>query len=258
MKMAWIRAFEYKATVYGFRLGNIVEILFQVVIWTAIYKSTAMVNGYTYNDMMTYVIIGWLFISVTQNYGMDDVIGRDIRQGTLSAYLLKPLSYLRYSVLYSLGRVSLATFSGVVIQGFFILIFYKHVLPPSSVLNIFLILVMVFLGYFIRLFLSIAIGAIAFWTTETDGLFSFASTLIKFLSGGFFPLNLLPNSLVSLSSFFPFAYIIFFPTQLYLGKISTNQGLIGIGVEVLWLIGLYGIIKFVWKKGIKIYEGVGI
>lgn len=58
--------------------------------------------------------------------------------------------------------------------------------------------------------------------------------------------------------FFPFAYIIFAPTQVYLGKINLAEGLKYVFIEIIWLVALYFIIKIVWHKGLKKYEGVGI
>jgi ABC-2 type transport system permease protein len=258
IKNAWQRQLVYRSTVYAYRLGNVVEILFQFAIWTSVYQSTTSVFGYNYHEMITYVLIGWLINFLTDNYGMADVVAKDIQNGTLSNYLLKPLSYLKYTVTMSLGRITIALFSGVVMQLFFIIFFYKELVMPPSWLTMGVIVVIVVLGYFVRLFISVLFGLVAFWTTDVSGLNSFFSILIRFLSGGYAPLNLLPQVLYRASLFFPFAYIVFFPTQLYLGKVTLQVGLRGIGIELLWLIALYGLIKLVWLRGLKKYEGVGI
>jgi ABC-type uncharacterized transport system permease subunit len=46
--------------------------------------------------------------------------------------------------------------------------------------------------------------------------------------------------------------------QLYLKKIDLITGLKGLGVQIIWIIILYFIIKLVWNRGLKKYEGVGI
>jgi len=78
------------------------------------------------------------------------------------------------------------------------------------------------------------------------------------MSGTFFPIVLLPAFLVKASYFLPFIYTIYIPVQLYLGKISFAEGLRGLAIEILWLVVLYGIIKVVWRFGLKKYESVGI
>lgn len=255
---AWQRQLVYRSTVYAYRLGNVVEILFQFAIWTSVFDGTQSVFGYNYREMITYVIIGWLINFITDNYGMTDVVAKDIQTGMLSNYLVKPLSYLRYLVSMSFGRITIALFSGVVMQAFFIFIFRHQIIAPSSYRSIIIIILIVFIGYFVRLLISILFGMLAFWTTDMSGLNSFFAILIRFLSGGYAPLSLLPPFLYSLSMCFPFAYIVFFPTQLYLGKVSLSAGIRGIGVEVLWLLAIYAIIKIVWHRGLKRYEAVGM
>jgi ABC-2 type transport system permease protein len=117
---------------------------------------------------------------------------------------------------------------------------------------------MLILGYFIKLFFSILIGFIAFWTTEIQGIYFFLNILKKFLAGAYFPVALMPIILYKISTMFPFIYTLYFPAQLYLGKISTSEGLKGLGIEIIWLLILYILIKIVWRLGRKKYEGVGI
>jgi len=258
IKTAWQRQLVYRATVYGYRLGNIFDVLFQVTIWTAVYKSTNMVYGYNYNEMITYVMIGWLINFLTSNYGVEDVVSRNIQHGELNVYLTRPISYLRSLITMSIGRASIALLSGVVLQLLFILIFRDYIILQSNPLVILVIILIVFIGYFVRLLLSILFGLIAFWATDVSGLNAFFQTFIRLLSGGYAPLSLLPATLYNIGLFFPFAYIVFFPTQLYLGKLNLMDGIKGIGVELLWLLILYFLIKIVWNKGLKKYEGVGI
>jgi ABC-2 type transport system permease protein len=109
-----------------------------------------------------------------------------------------------------------------------------------------------------ELFLSFLIGLVAFWADEVDGLYTTVTRLKKFLAGGYFPLSLLPPFYMKLSLSLPFAYSFFVPTQLYLGKMSLVAGLRGLGVQIAWILLLYGIIRLIWKRGIRKYEGVGI
>lgn len=258
IKNAWQRQLVYRTTVYAYRLGNVVEILFQFAIWTSVYKSTSVVFGYNYNEMITYILIGWLINFMTDNYGMTDVVAKDIQTGMLSNYLVKPMSYLRYLIAMSFGRITIALFSGIVMQLFFIAIFHKQIIAPQNFVSVLVVAAIVVIGYLVRLFVSILFGLIAFWTTDIAGLNSFFSILVRFLSGGYAPLSLLPGALFSISMFFPFAYIVYFPTQLYLGKVSMTAGLRGLGIELVWLAILYLVIKIVWHQGLKRYEGVGI
>ncbi|MCU0679061.1 MAG: ABC-2 family transporter protein [Planctomycetes bacterium] len=251
------RQMTYRIDFFGFRLANFLEIASQLVIWTVIYNKTEMVSGYTYEEMVTYVVVGWLFWFLTANYGFADNVARDIQLGRLSNFLLKPVSYIKYMTVLSLGRVSLALFSGVLLQAVVIVILHRIIVSPDFI-NILIIIPMIIVGYFVQLFLAVLTGFIAFWTTEINGIFRFIAVLTRFLSGTLFPISLLPMTMVKINSAFPFVYTFFVPTQLYLGKMSALEGLRGLGLEILWLFALYGIIKIVWRFGLKKYESVGI
>ena len=109
-----------------------------------------------------------------------------------------------------------------------------------------------------KFLLSILIGFISFWTTDNSGIFYSINTLSKFLSGAYFPINILPAAFLNFSLALPFIYTFYLPAQLYLGKISILQGLRGLGLEIVWVAILYCAIKVVWKMGLKKYERVGI
>jgi len=184
-------------------------------------------------------------------------VARDIQLGRLSNFLLKPVSYLKYMAVLSLGRVSLALFSGVLLQVVVIIAPHRILVKPDFI-NLLVIIPMIVVGYFVQLFLAVLTDFIAFWTTEINGIFRFIAVLTRFLSGTLFPISLLPMIMVKINSAFPFVYTFFVSTQLYLGKMSTLEGLLGLGIEIIWLFVLYGIIKIVWRFGLKKYESVGI
>ena len=254
----WQRQLTYRLEFFGFRLGNFLEIAVQLIIWTIIFRQQDIIRGYNYNEMMTYIIVGWLFLFLTGNYGFEEKVSTQIKDGHLSNFLTKPIGYLRYIVAVSIGRISLALGTSILIIIIFIAFYHKVMYFPENILVIPLIIAMLFFGYFIKLFLSILMGFLAFWTTEIYGFHYSFGVLSKLLSGAYFPLGLIGGYTLQISLIFPFAYTFYFPVQLYLEKISLLQGLKGLGIEILWLFALYAIIKLVWKKGLKKYESVGI
>lgn len=258
MQVSWCRQLTFRLNFLGFRLANIVEIGGQIIVWSIIYSKIQVVNGYSYNEMITYVIIGWLFLFITSNYGIENVVAKEIYSGSLSNMIVKPVSYLRYTTFLSLGRVSIALTTAVILMLIFVIIFRNNFIYPSSWQHLILIVVMVFFGYFINLFYRILSGFVAFWTIETNGLFTFFNVVFKFMAGAFFPLNLLPDLYVKISYLLPFTYIFYFPTQLYLGKLTLLDGLKGLGAQIIWIVILYFLIKIIWKKGLKKYESVGM
>lgn len=248
----------YRFNIFSYRIGNLFELMVQIIIWGAIFKNVEVVRGYTYEEMISYIIIGWVIAYLTGNYGLENVIENNIFEGKITEFLIKPLSYLRYIFFFSLGRTSIALFSAIVIQAVVVFLFHDFIILNLSAGSTLVLFGMLMATFLLKLFITIALGMVTFWTDRIVGIDYSFNVLFKFFSGAYFTLALLPPYALAICKFLPFAYTFYFPTQLYLGKISVFEGLKALGIEILWIFVLYGIIKLMWKKGIKKYEGVGI
>ena len=256
-KAYWQRSLTYRFTVLAYRVGEIGEALVLILMWTAIFKDQKLISGLTLQEMVTYILVGNFFGTFVRNF-LSVAIGRDIKDGRLSMFLIKPIGYFRYILSQEIGRIALVTvmssFSYLIVIIFFIKTFTLNFNLPY----ILVIIAMVILAFITELLISYLIGLIAFWTDEIDGIYSTVDRIKKFFSGGYFPINLLPLIFIKISFALPFAYSFFVPAQLYLKKLDISVGLKGLLVQAIWILLLYGIIQLVWKRGLKKYEGLGI
>ena len=257
IKTAWLRNLNYRFTLIMYRAGEIVELLVLILMWTAIYSGGAgVIKGFTLNEMITYVLIGNLCSLAVRNF-LPAYVSRDIVEGRLSMFLVRPIPYIKYIFFNEFGRTFMSTALSLLTQTVVILFFLDKFIFNGNVIYLLLIITMIFLAFEIELLIGFLIGTIAFWTDETEALQVTIDRIKRFFSGGYFPLSLLPMTLATASIYLPFAYSFYFPAQLYLKKISVHDGLIGLGVQVIWIIILSGILHMVWKKGLKKYEASG-
>lgn len=257
VKAFWQRALTYRFTVLAYRIGEIGETLVLVLMWTAIYGGQRVIGGLTLQEMITYILIGNFFNAIIRNF-LSSVIARDIKDGRLSMFLIKPMSYFNYILSQEIGRISLATMMSVLSSVIVIVFFINTFIWNFDAAYFLVIVAMVILAFITELLISYLIGLIAFWTDEVDGIYATIDRIKKFFSGGYFPINLLPVMFVQISFAIPFAYSFFVPAQLYLKKLDLSMGLKGLLVQIIWIFVLYGIINVVWGRGLKRYEGVGI
>ena len=257
IKAYWQRALTYRFEVMMYRVGEMGEMIALILMWTAIYGDQELIRGFSIREMITYILIGNLFNAMIRNF-LTGIVSADIKEGRLSAFLLMPISYFQFVISREIGRISVATFMSVISQSLIIMLFFGSFIINADGLYLLMILIMVILAFFTELLLSYLIGLSAFWFDDVDGLHSTVGRVQKFFSGGYFPLSLLPAGFVGVSYFLPFAYSFFVPAQLYLKKIDLVAGAKGIGVQMIWILILYGISIFMWKRGLKRYEGVGI
>lgn len=257
INITWQRALTYRFTVFCYRIGEMLEMIVLVMMWSAIYGEQQVLKGYTLNEMITYILIG-NFVNVFVRNWLSDVVSQEIKNGLLSVILTKPIKYINYMFFREIGRISVAFFMSVISQLLIILFFLDKLIINISLPYLTIIGIMIILAFIIEWLISFLVGLIAFWTNEVDGLYTTFSRLKKFFAGSYFPIDLLPEFFVNISFILPFAYSFFIPTQLYLKKISVITGIKGVFIQLLWIFILYITINLVWKKGLKKYEAVGI
>ncbi len=257
VRFAWQRNMVHRFTVISFRIGEMIELLVLILMWTAIYAGgNGAIKGFSREEMITYVLVGNVCAVLTRNF-LAGFVSRDINEGRLSMYLVKPISYIRFTLTHEIGRAFFATFVSfltmILITSFFHSLFIFNTDPAYIALTI----LMVLLAFVTEMLISFLVGLCAFWFEEVDGIQSTVERIRRFFAGGYFPLTLLPLFLSTLSMYLPFAYSFFVPAQLYLKKMSLSEAAHGIGIQFVWILLLSLIIYVVWNRGLKKYEAIG-
>lgn len=81
--------------------------------------------------------------------------------------------------------------------------------------------------------------------------------IIGFLAGDTFPLDIFPAAAQTIFRFLPFPYFMFYPIQIYLGRLPTDQIILTLIIMIAWVVVLYKVSTSVFKKGLKIYGAYG-
>src|SRR4030042_1606747 len=93
IKTEWSRQMTYRVNQFTFRIGNVFEILVQILIWSAIFQNINIIKGYSHREMITYILIGWLLSMLMNNYGFENIISDHIEKGELSNFISKPIHF---------------------------------------------------------------------------------------------------------------------------------------------------------------------
>jgi ABC-2 type transport system permease protein len=112
------------------------------------------------------------------------------------------------------------------------------------------------LAFLIRFVLETAVGLTAFWITRVDALECLYVVVLFFCSGRIAPLALLPDWMQVIANLLPFRWILAFPTELLLGRLSPEAILQGFLAQGFWLAFLLLCISLMWRVGVKRYTGV--
>ncbi|HVZ58180.1 MAG TPA: ABC-2 family transporter protein, partial [Patescibacteria group bacterium] len=181
----------------------------------------------------------------------------EIQEGNLVNYILKPFSHLVDHFIGELGWRMIQGAMGFVVLLFFL--FALHVpisITTSPPILILLIFSMVF-AYIVSFLCKMILGISAFWFTDFRGMQEIVEVLILLFGGFLMPLEFYPQILQTITHFLPFAYFAYYPVILAEGKLDIMQGIMVLGVQVMWIAVLAVIYDFLWKRGLYNFTGVG-
>jgi len=101
------------------------------------------------------------------------------------------------------------------------------------------------------------VSLVAFWTTRTDAVAEswFGASLM--LGGRMAPLALLPLPLQWAAAALPFKWIIWFPCELLMGRLSVAQAWAGLAWQAAWTVLGLVVFRLFWSAALKRYSAVG-
>lgn len=258
-RMSLASELVYKTNFIIWRVRNILSLIVVFYLWNTVFSDAGkVVFGYDKTKMLTYIFLILVVKAFVLTSKSTDVAG-EIGRGDLSNYLVKPVNYFKFwftkDISYKVLNISFAAVE-------FIILFY--LLKPELFLqtSIFYLTGFIFsilIALLIYFFLIMIVSAIPFWAPELGWGSHFLITVIfvEFLSGALFPLDIFPQVVQKILLLTPFPYLLYFPVQIYLGKLDFASTVIGILISLFWVFILNILLKTLWTKGLKIYQAYG-
>ncbi|MCB0127996.1 MAG: ABC-2 family transporter protein, partial [Caldilineaceae bacterium] len=113
------------------------------------------------------------------------------------------------------------------------------------------------LAFILRFTIDWTLAMCALWTSRVSAINQTYEITLVFLSGNFAPLAVMPVWIQLIATFLPFRWIIAFPIELTLGRLTVQEMLIGFGAQLFWLAVAQIALSLVWRAGVKQYSAVG-
>jgi ABC-2 type transport system permease protein len=112
-------------------------------------------------------------------------------------------------------------------------------------------------AFVVRFTIEWTLAMSALWTNRVSAINQTYEVILVFFSGFFAPLAVMPRPLQILADFLPFRWLIAFPIELTLGRLSPQAAAFGFMMQGFWLLAALTILSFVWRAGVKQYSAVG-
>lgn len=239
--------FSYKLSTVLSLFSALLSFFVQISLWSALAGSGN--SETTLEGMVVFVMIN-TFVSVATSANIASELEPAIRDGSISGYFLRPVSFKYYCFSEVIGKNLyniLTTALPIVILA--LLLFS---LPLPSPFYFMLFIISLLLGCIIMLELTYIFGLLAFFTQRAWYISWYLSAFLTFFGGTAVPLWYYPDFLKTISSFLPFKYVSFEPINLFLEKTTPIDGVLGMCIAVFWILALnlmgYAIYSVVRKR----------
>jgi len=179
---------------------------------------------------------------------------REIVEGKLSFRLLQPLNPIwHHFASHFAERFARLPFAfGLVVLFFWL---YPQAFWQPSLGQCLLFLVFALLAFALRFLMQYTLSMFAFWTERASALEQFWFLFYLFLSGLVAPLEVFPPTLREIALWTPFPYLIHVPASVLVGlPVDVGRSLL---VMLVWSV-LFGVVyRWLWRKGLRQYSGMG-
>lgn len=256
--MGILSSMEYRFDFFIGFIGMIYPIIIQVFLWLAVYGGTgdAEMYGYSFSQMIAYVVVASLVGRVV-NTGVENAINDDIHSGGLAKYLVKPIAYIPFRMMNTLGAKLFSLGILFVFAAVTITVLQLVIGFPLSIQNLLLFAPALLLGLTLNFFVFFLVSMLAFWLTEVGAFFMTIQVIILVVSGGVFPITVMGEGFVEVMNWLPFIYTTYFPINVLTGEEALGSILTGFGIQIVWIALLAVLSVCVWRRGIRRYVAVG-
>ena len=243
---------NYRSEIWLAILAKTFQILLLIFFWSVIAKSSEI--KISLSDLISYFFIANAVQVLVDgdNLRFARVITEEIKNGTISSYLLRPINAPFFVYTKFIGSQGL-----VILISLFLIILGLLLYFQGSLLKIFLFTITIIFALFCAFGLNLIIGSISFWTTESKGLKHVSQHIIRVLGGSLVPLSFFPLNIKYIILATPLPSLAYIPGYLIKGEI-TGEIIFGIISSFFWSIALVWLGLWIWKKGVKQYESIGI
>lgn len=253
--------------IFAYRMDFWMQYLFSIFahigvayyLWKALFtaQDTTTMQGFTFSGIMFY----YLLVPVVGRIifgGEMGTVSREIYEGSLTKYLIYPVSFFRYKMIQHLAYSCVYTLQMSVAILLFIWLFG---VPSDVALQLHyvpFVVISLFFGALLSFVIATTIELIAFWADNVWTLLVMVRFAVGLLGGGMIPRAFFPEAVARALEYSPFPYLTAYPVELIMGKVALDGWFMAMGIALFW-IGFFSLTaRIVWNRGKYAYTGVGI
>ena len=263
LRINWIQALEYRANALIGLFAIISGLFIEYQIWSLIFKSKNITNIpmsgteqlFSFDKLIIFIFVSIIVGQVKSSWMTSTQMIREIREGLISKYLIRPVSYFWYNFMMFIGVNSIY----YIVYTLLLLLF--TIIYPGMIFNDISSIIGFLLSLFLSVYLSYCIYFImvcfAFWFGEVRSIVVAYNLGMLMISGQYIPIRLFPEEALDIIRWTPIPYLVDFPVSIATGLIIDYQWLPIFSYGLIWGMILTVLSLLIYRIGIKGYEAYG-
>lgn len=236
-KLKFITGLQYRAAALA---GISTQFFFgfvYIMVYFAFYKSGSGSLPMEMSSLASYLWLNQAFYALITHFYKDNEIYNMIRTGNISYELIRPKNIFYMWYFKILGQ----RYSSTLLRSIPIIVVTLLLPEPINLslpvsFNAFILsIISLIVGSLLIIALSTLYPIITLFTMNEKGVVNIFIVIADLLSGLIIPIPFFPSILRKISSFLPFQYVSDLPFRIYIGNMNIHDGLIGLGIQFIWL-----------------------
>ena len=246
---------QYRASSAIWLIGMVIEPLIYLAVWSAAAEAQGgMLGGYGPRDFAAYYLVLAAVNQITSGWHMWEFQYR-VQQGQFAFLLLRPVHPIHGDLAENIAHKLAMQVALLPALGLLALAFQPRAELHAWSLALFVPALL--LAFAVRFVFEWALALACFWTTRIMAVNQAYFAVLFFLSGRVAPLALLPAWLHGLADALPFRFMVSFPVELALGKVSRADALLGLALQLVWTAAGAALLALVWPRALRRFSSVG-
>lgn len=253
LRIGFAQAIAYRAETVVWVVTSSLPLI-MLPLWHAVAEE-APVRGFGQTRFTAYFLAAFVVRQLVGAWAAW-TINYEVRQGTLSQRLLKPIHPI-----WSYGASSLASLpvrfaiSLPIALGAFLFTAGSHIADSTAE---WLALPLALIGAWSITFLAhVSVGALSFWMHQSIRVMDVYSAGFFVFSGYLIPLALFPEGLQGIPQYLPFPYQLGFVVDLLTGALEPPEVWPALARQWMWVAALALVATALWRRGLRRYGAFG-
>ncbi len=257
LRQSLAEMFQYRGEIVLWAVWGVVYPLIAMAMWSAAVDGSPdgqTIRGFRPHDFAAYF---WLTMVIGHLGTSWDVyeMGYLVQSGAMSPRLLRPILPVWQSVADNLAYKLLTLV--ILVPIWLVMIWYTQPVFETTTRDLLLGVPVVLMASIINYLWGYNLALLSFRLTRMDAIGQCWFGAGLFFGGRLAPLPIMPEAVQWIANGLPFKWVIWFPCEAVMGRLSAETVYRGMGHQMLWL--ALGLVAFgwLWRRGVRHYTAVG-